>query len=519
LTKNHKIPRDGSAVCSKAAAPWVLAATILGSSITFIDGTVVNVALPAFQQDLNAGVSGLQWIVESYALMLSALILTGGSLGDRWGRRLVFCLGTLVFAIASLACGLSQTIGELIAARAVQGVGAAMLVPGSLAIISASFSDEDRGRAIGTWSGFTAIAAGIGPVLGGWLIEHFSWHWIFFLNIPLCLIVIALAWWHVPESRDERSGRLDVPGAVTATLGLGGIVFGLIEAGNLGFRDPWIISSLAAGAVLLGAFAVIEFKRGQQAMMPLSLFRSSTFLGANLLTLFLYAALSGMMFFLPFNLIQVQGYSPTQAAASLLPFVAMMFVLSKWAGGLIHRYGSKLPLIVGPVITSIGFAMFIFPGAHTSSYWTSFFPAIMVMSLGMAISVAPLSTTVMSAVEQRHAGIASGISNAVARTSGLLAVAILGVVMAGIYSQEFLGRIRAMDLPAETRVSLENQANRLAAVTDNETVPAETKEAIVEAANDSFISGFRIVMLIAAVLGLASAFCAWALIEGKRGKD
>lgn len=510
------MPRDtqATAVCSKAAAPWVLAATILGSSVTFIDGTVVNVALPAFQQNLNAGVSGLQWIVESYALMLSALILTGGSLGDRWGRRLVFCLGTLVFAIASLACGLSQTIGQLIAARAVQGIGAAMLVPGSLAIISASFSDEDRGRAIGTWSGFTAIAAGIGPVLGGWLIEHFSWHWIFFLNIPLCLIVITLAWLHVPESRDETSGRLDLPGAVTATLGLGGIVFGLIEAGNLGFRDPWIITSLAGGAVLLGVFVVVESRRGPQAMMPLALFRSRTFSGANLLTLFLYAALSGMMFFLPFNLIQVQGYSPTGAAASLLPFVATMFVLSKWAGGLTHRYGSRLPLIIGPLITSIGFAMFIIPGAETASYWTSFFPPIMVMSLGMAISVAPLSTTVMSAVEQRHAGIASGISNAVSRTSGLLAVALLGVMMVGIYRQQFMTRVEASDLPGETRVALVNQADRLAAVSIDEQIPEETKQTIVHAADDAFVYGFRVVMGTAAALGLASAFSAWALIAG-----
>ena len=503
-------------MCSKAAAPWVLAATILGSSVTFIDGTVVNVALPAFQQDLNASVSGLQWIVESYALMLSALILVGGSLGDRWGRRKIFCLGNLVFAIASLGCGLSQTIGQLIAARAVQGIGAAMLVPGSLAIISASFSEKDRGRAIGTWSGYTAIAAGIGPVLGGWLIEKFSWHWIFFLNIPLCLIVIAIALWHVPESRDEEnSGHIDIPGAICATVGLGGIVFGLIEAGNRGFRDPWIIASLVVGTALLALFAIVEYRRGPRAMMPLALFRSRTFSGANLLTLFLYAALSGMMFFLPFNLIQVQGYSPTGAAASLLPFVATMFVLSKWAGGLTQRYGSRLPLIVGPVITSIGFAMFIGPGARTSSYWTSFFPPILVMSLGMAISVAPLSTTVMSAVEQRHAGIASGISNAVSRTSGLLAVAILGVVMAGIYMQQFLTRVDAMDLPSETRVSLENQSNRLAAVTVSETVPPETKQAIVEAADEAFFYGFRVVMGIAAALGLLSALCAWALIENK----
>ena len=446
--------------CPAAAAPWILAATILGSSITFIDGTVVNVALPVLQRDLATGIAGVQWVVEAYALMLSALILVGGSLGDRWGRRRVFSYGLLLFAIASAGCGISQTIGQLIAARAVQGVGAAMLVPGSFAIISASFAKEDRGRAIGTWSGFTAIAAGAGPVLGGWLIQNFSWHWIFLINLPLAAITLAITWWKVPESRDDAAGgHLDILGAATITLGLGGLVYGLIEAGGRGFHDRSIQASMAGGTLLLALFAMIERKGGARAMMPLALFRSRTFSGANLLTFFLYAGLSGLMFFLPFNLIQVQGYSATEAGAALVPFVLTMFLLSRWAGGLVRRYGAKLPLVVGPVVASIGFALFMLPGADTGSYWTSFFPAIMVMSLGMTASVAPLSTTVMGSVDERHAGVASGINDAVARTAGLISVAVLGIVMTSVFASEYSSRLETSGLSNEMRTELNHQAD------------------------------------------------------------
>lgn len=505
-----------SALCSKRAAPWVLAATIMGSSITFIDSTVVNVALPVLQRDLGTDIVGAQWIVESYLLMLSALILVGGSLGDRWGRKRVFSIGLLLFAIASAGCGMAQTIGQLIAARAAQGVGAALLVPGSLAIISASFSREDRGRAIGTWSGFTSISAGIGPVLGGWLVENTSWRWIFFINLPLAAVVLAITWWRVPESRDESAGeRVDILGAATATLGLGSGVYGLVEAGGRGFKDPRVIASLAAGALLLTLFVLIERKLGRRAMMPTALFRSQTFAGANLLTLFLYGALSGLMFFLPFNLIQVQGYSATAAGAALLPFVLTMFLLSRWAGGLVERYGAKLPLVLGPIITSAGFALFILPGAGAGSYWTSFFPAVMVMSLGMATSVAPLTTTVMGAVEERHAGIASGINNAVSRTAGLISIAVLGVVMTGVFARNFNARLQPLDLPAETRAGLEAQTSRLATISNPEQLNDETKRALERAVEESFVSGFRVVILIASALALASGLFAWLLIEGR----
>ncbi|MEJ7655035.1 MAG: DHA2 family efflux MFS transporter permease subunit [Chloroflexia bacterium] len=317
----------------------MLAAAILGSSITFIDGTVVNVALPVLQSELGASVAEAQWIVESYALMLAALILVGGSLGDRLGRRRVFSAGVLLFALASTGCGLAQNVTQLIVARGVQGVGAALLVPGSLALISANFGKERRGRAIGTWSGFTAIAAGIGPVLGGWLVESFSWRWIFFINIPLSVTVLLIVWRRVPESRDEEAkGRLDWVGAVLATVGLGGIVFGLIESSARGFTSAVVIASFTIGVASLAGFVFAETCH-EEPMMPLGLFRSPTSAGANLLTLSLYAALGGLLFFLPFNLIQVQGYTATAAGAALLPFVLTMFLLSRWAGGLVERYG------------------------------------------------------------------------------------------------------------------------------------------------------------------------------------
>jgi len=502
--------------CSKRAAPWVLAATILGSSITFIDSTVVNVALPVLQRELRTDLVGAQWIVEAYSLMLSALILVGGSLGDLKGRKRIFSLGVLLFAIASAGCGMAQTVAQLIIARGVQGVGAAMLVPGSLAIISASFSKKDRGRAIGTWSGFTAISAGVGPVLGGWLVENVSWRWIFFINLPIAVVVLGLTWWRVPESRDENAeGSIDILGAAAATLGLGGVVYGLVEAGGRGFKDTRVWMSLAAGCLLLVLFVIIEERRGPRAMMPLALFRSRTFTGANLLTFFLYAALGGLMFFLPFNLIQVQGYSATEAGAALLPFVLTMFLLSRWAGGLVGRYGAKLPLVLGPIVAGAGFALFMLPGAGAPSYWTSFFPAVMLMSLGMAASVAPLTTTVMGAVEERHAGIASGINNAVSRTAGLISIAVFGVIMTGVFARNFNDRLEPLNLPAETRTALEAQTSRLATIHVPEQLKDETKQAVRHAVTESFVSGFRVLLLISAAMALVSALFAWLLIEGR----
>src|ERR671914_2107 len=326
--------REAAAPCAPASGPWILAATIIGSAMAFTDSTITNVALPQIQERLGATAVDAQWIVEAYALFLAALILVGGSLGDHYGRRRTFLLGVGIFTVASVACGLALTPEQLIAARAVQGVGGALLVPGSLAIIGASFREENRGKAIGTWSGFTGITTAIGPVLGGYLVDNVSWRAAFLLNVPLAIAVILIAVRHVPESRDPDARRLDIPGAILAAVGLGGIVYGLIESSNAGFGSAAVILSLFLGALALVAFVVRE-RRTQDPMLPFTLFRSRNFSGANILTLLLYAGLGGALYFLPFLLIQVHGYSVTAAGSSFFPFVFITFLMSRWAGGLV----------------------------------------------------------------------------------------------------------------------------------------------------------------------------------------
>lgn len=506
--------RCSVAGCPRAAEPWVLAATILGSSMAFIDGTVVNVALPALQSSLNATVQSVLWVVESYALCLAALILVGGSMGDRFGRRRIFCAGAALFALASIWCGVAPDVGQLIIARAAQGVGGAMLIPGSLAIISATFPEDRRGSAIGTWSGFTAITAAIGPVIGGWLIEHISWRAVFFINVPLALVVLVISYWRVPESQDDQGAKkLDWWGTALATIGLGGVVFGLIESSRFGFGHPTVLVAIAGGAVSLSLFIMVE-ARSANPMLPLTLFRSRNFTGANLLTLFLYTALTGAMFFVPLNLIQVQGYPATEAGAALLPFILILFILSRWSGGLVMRYGSKLPLVIGPIVAALGYALFIVPDIG-GSYWVTFFPAVAVLGFGMALSVAPLTTTVMSAVSGKRAGVASGVNNAVSRTAGLLGIAFLGIIILNSYSAELDTRLSELSVAPEIRSSIDEQRGKLAATEPPSETSDETRAELKQAINESFVFGFRVVMATAAALALASALSAYMMIEGK----
>ncbi len=503
-----------TAPCSKERGRWILAATILGSSMVFIDGTVVNVALPALQSKLNATTVDVQWVVESYALFLAALLLLGGSLGDHFGRRRIYAIGVVLFALASGWCGLAPNISQLIAARAVQGIGGAMLVPGSLAIISASFPEEERGQAIGTWSGSTAITTALGPVIGGWLIEHVSWRAVFFLNLPLAVVVLLLVVRRVPESRNEEESRkLDFLGAALATLSLGAIVYGLIESSRLGLQNPIVIAALVAGTFIFGAFILVE-ARVQHPMMPLTLFSSRNFAGANMLTLFLYASLAGTLFFMPLNLIQVQRYSATAAGAATLPFILIMFLLSRWSGGLVKRYGARLPLVVGPIIAATGFGLFLRPGVG-GSYFTTFLPAIIVLGFGMAISVAPLTTTVMNSVNQSHAGIASGVNNAVSRTAGLLAVAVFGLIMFHAFNGCLDQRLDQMPLTIEVRQALNTQRIKLAAADLPRSVDEETRMSIKQAIDECFVFGFGRVMLVGAALALAGSALAWLMIRDR----
>src|SRR5579864_2849314 len=488
----------GGVPCRAEARPWILVATILGSSMAFIDSTVVNVALPALQADFHATVVDVQWVVESYGLFLGALIMVGGSLGDLFGRRLIFMLGVGTFAVASVVCGAASNIHQLIVARSVQGVGAALLVPGSLAIISQSFDEKSRGQAIGTWSGFTAITTAVGPVLGGWLVQHASWRWVFFINLPIAVAVIAISLWQVPESRSATAGHLDWTGAVLATLGLGGVVNGFIESTNLGWRNPLVFGSLIAGFGCLIGFVFVE-ARATFPMVPLALFKKSSFSGANLLTLFLYAAVGIFFFLFPLNLIQVQGYSSTATGASILPFILLMFLLSRWSGGLVARYGPRAPLIVGPLITALGFVLFAVPSVG-EDYWKAFFPAVIVLGFGLAVTVAPLTTVVMNSVDQDRVGTASGINNAVARVAGLLAIAVLGSVMVRAFSTRLDHDLAHLPIPPEILKDLESNYIKLAALQPPAGLPPGANAAVKRSIRDAFVFGFRIVILICAVL-------------------
>jgi EmrB/QacA subfamily drug resistance transporter len=409
-----------------AAGRWVLAATVLASGMAMLDATAVNVALPAIGRDLGSGLAGLQWTLSGYTLALASLILLGGALGDRYGRRRVFLVGVVWFAVASLGCGLAQSTGQLVAARVLQGVGGALLTPGSLAIIQSSFAPADRPRAIGAWSALGGIAGLVGPFLGGVLVDAASWRWVFLLNAPVA-VVVAVALRHVPESRDPgRTGRFDVLGAVWGALALAGVTYALIAAGA-GPDRPEVWGAATAG-VLAGAAFVVRERRTTAPMLPTAVFADREFTGANLSTLAVYGALGGFSFFLVVQLQTVLGYGATAAGAAMIPSILVLSLLSARAGALAQRTGARLPMTAGPLVTAAGVLWLARVGAG-SSYWTDVLPGSLVTGVGLALLVAPLTATVLDAAPDHLAGVASGVNNAVARAANLLAVAALPVAV------------------------------------------------------------------------------------------
>jgi EmrB/QacA subfamily drug resistance transporter len=432
---------------TRADPRWTLVACILASSLSFVDGSVLNVALPAIRNSYGAGAADIQWVVNAYLLPLSALLLLGGALGDHFGRRLLLVVGTSLFGIASLLCALAPSLPLLFAARGAQGIGAALLLPNSLALLNASFSGEKRGRAVGIWAAAGAAAAAVAPLIGGWLVGTVGWPTIFYINLPLALGAIYLALRFVAESREPGAGRTDYAGALFATAGLGGLTYALtLWSATRHFTNAALIA-LIAGAAMLAAFLWIEYRRGARAMMPLALFKGRCFSGLNLLTFLLYGAFGAAMLLIPYVLITSGGYSPVQAGLAMLPLPILMTAVSPTMGGLAAKIGPRIPLTVGPLIVAAGMVLARLIG-QDSSYWAGAFPSILVMALGMTIAVAPLTSSVLGSVEEQHVAMASGFNSAVARTGGLIATALLGSVLASKSEQLFAGFHMAMFVSA-----------------------------------------------------------------------
>jgi EmrB/QacA subfamily drug resistance transporter len=511
LTIYAKRPCDEAAIestrvagdCAASAKPWVLAVTILASSISYIDESVVNVALPAIETDLKTSAEVIQWLVNAYTLCLSAFLLVGGSAGDLFGRRRIFVLGIAIFAIMSIWCGLSPDIFQLLLARGIQGVGAALLIPCSLAIIGATFDEAERGKAIGTWAGFSAISGAAGPLLGGWIVDHFTWRWIFLINPVLALPVIWIALNKVPESRDAQAkGGLDWRGSLLALASLGSLAFGLMSEPAYGWRSPVVIGALLIGLLLLAAF-IWEEARSPAPMLPLGLFRSRTFSAVNLLTLLLYAGIGGAFFFLPFALIQVEGFSAVLAGAAFLPFTVIMATLSRWGGGLLDRLGAKGPLIIGPAIAALALALLAWPIGGGS--YGAFLVPIAILGFGMVIAVAPLTATVISAVPDHEAGVAAGINNAVASVANLLAVAILGALALGLYDHGLDRDIAGKSLPSEVTRAIGEARGQFVIAPALEKVQGNDRQIAEGIIKESLAKSIRSIMLICAALALAGA--------------
>jgi EmrB/QacA subfamily drug resistance transporter len=490
------------APCPQRDKPWVLAVSILGSSLAFIEGSAVSLALPSLQADLTLSATDLQWAVNVYLLTLGTFMLIGGSLGDRFGLRRVFMLGCAIFGLGALGCAAAPTLAALLCARIVQGVGGALLVPTSLALIGTHFELQERGRAIGTWAGASALTTAVGPLLGGWLVDQWDWRAVFLLVAPLVVLTLAIAAWRVPISPAQKHKRLDYAGALLLAAALGPLTFALVDR-DAPLRAVWLLLAAAASIALIW-----REKHFTAPLLPLGLFASRSFSGTNAMTFLLYAALGGALYFLPFNLIQVQGYSATQAGAAFLPLTLMLGFGSTLAGDLINRYPARKILTIGPLIAGLGFFALAIPGAQ-ASFVTSFLPAVLLVGLGMTISVAPLTTVVMGAVSGRQTGTASGINNTVARLAGAITVALLTAVAIAWFSSVLGNRLEAHGAPAELIERLIRNATQLAELKAPPGTEATLATVIADAVKTAYVSTFRVLVSVCGLLALASAAVAW----------
>lgn len=505
---------------SSRAGKWIMVSSILASSMAFIDGTALNVVLPALQKSLNATGTDLFWILNAYLLMLAALILIGGSLGDQLGRRKIFMLGILIFISGSAACGFAPGVSWLILFRMLQGIGGAFMIPGSLSLISSSINAKERGKAIGTWSAFTTVVTMGGPALGGAFADAGLWRYIFFINIPLGIAALFILWRCVKESRDEGSDhKIDYPGAVTIALGLILLTFGFLRIPALGLKNWQVYGSLISGVLFLIAFIVIENKR-KHPMMPLQLFKNLTFSGTNLLTFFLYAGLGAGMLFLSLNMVQVQGYSQLESGLTFLPFTVMMITIARFAGSIADKHGPRLLLVIGPAVAGTGLLLlsFIKQTNGASEYWTTFFPGVVVLGLGMSFTVAPLTAAVMGSVSDHFSGTASGVNNAVSRIAGVFTNAIFGTLAVLFFSGSLRSEIKSIRLNPQQKQAVLAQAANLGNAHAPALINGDNKVKIENAYRKSFISTYSTIMLIAAGLGFAGALMAFIFIRNTLAK-
>lgn len=495
---------------------WVLIATIFTGSMAFIDVSALHVALPTIQQDLQSTAAQLLWIVNSYALMLASLLLVSGSLGDKLGQKRVFIAGIIIFVIASVACGLANSSRMLIAMRTIQGIGAAVMVPGSLSLIVSHFPQNDQGRAIGIWSAATALVTVSGPLLGGFLADAGLWRYLFYINVPLGGVALAVLT-KVPEKSSSAENQpIDFLGAFLATVGLAGITYGFLSVAELegGFADPQVWGTLCLGIGSLVGFVFWQMKT-EYPMVPLYLFKSRTFSATNIVTFLLYGAMSVFSFFLSLNLVQIQGYEAREAGLAFLPFAVLVVVMSPWAGRMSDRYGPRLMLTIGPIFAGLGFLWVSFIGLTegASEMWTTFFPGVLIFGLGISLTVAPLTTAVMTALPSHYAGVASGVNNAVSRTAGVLAIAIMGGVAIILFEQSLADRIFEYPLTAEQKNEMLLSARQMAETQ----VPSSVDDQIVPMLNNeiklAFVDMNRITMRLCAIFAIASGIIAWVFLE------